>query len=31
MYNEIFSHMSETIQKDISFSHMVQVMQVKMN
>ena len=31
MYNEIFSHMSETIQKDISFSQMVQVMQVKMN
>ena len=31
MYNEWFSHMSKTIQKDISFSLKVQMVQAKMN
>ena len=31
MYNECFSHMSKTLQKDISFSHKVQLVQAKMN
>ena len=31
MYNEWFLHMSKTLQKDISFSPKVQMVQVKMN
>ena len=31
MYNECFSHMSKTLQKDISFSHKVQMVLAKMN
>ena len=31
MYNEWFSHMSKTLQKDISFSLKVQMVQAKMN
>ena len=31
MYNDCFSHMSKTLQKDISFSHKVQMVQAKMN
>ena len=31
MYNEWFSHMSKTIQKDISFSLKVQMVQAKMD
>ena len=31
MYNEWFSHLSKTIQKDISFSLKVQMVQAKMN
>ena len=31
MYNEWFLHMSKTIQKDISFSLKVQMVQAKMN
>ena len=31
MYNECFSHMSKTLQKDISFPHKVQMVQAKMN
>ena len=30
MYNEWFSHMSKTLQKDISFSHKFQTVQAKM-
>ena len=31
MYNECFSDMSNTLQKDVSFSHKVQMVQAKMN
>ena len=31
MYNERFSHMSKTLQKDMSFSHKIQRVQTKMN
>ena len=31
MYNESFSHMSKTLQKEISFSHKVQMVQSNMN
>ena len=31
MYNEWFPHMSKTLQKDISFSFKVQMVQAKMN
>ena len=30
MYNEWFSRMSKTLQKDISFSHKFQIVQAKM-
>ena len=31
MYNECFSHMGKMLQKDISFSHKVQMVQAKMH
>ena len=31
MYNDCFSDMSKMLQKDISFSHKVQMVQAKMN
>ena len=31
MYNECLLHMSKTLQKDISFSHKVRMVQAKMN
>ena len=31
MYNDYFSHMSKTLQKDISFPHKIQMVQAKVN